>query len=47
LLKKNQTTLHSLFETRERIDRTLLEKFQAGLTQKFLSRPWLQKVKLI
>jgi len=37
----------TLLETRERINRTLLEIFQADLAQKFLSRPWLQKVNQI
>jgi len=47
LLTKYQTTLHPLLETRDLIDQTLLEKFQADLTQNFLSRPCYQKVKLI
>ena len=47
LLEKFQAPPMTLLETRERINRTLLEIFQADLAQKFLSRPWLQKVKQI
>jgi len=47
LLKKFQPPPHPLLEIRFRINQTLLEKIQADLTQKFLSRPWLQKVNQI